>query len=127
MANKQRGELQIVVGEKTYVMRLTTNCACQMESASGRPFDQVIAGSLRGSLSDLRLFLWASLLSRQPEMTLEQVGDVIDEIGPKALKQQLDDLVALNSAEMSKAGSENPPEAQGGTGGNSTSTRGVAT
>lgn len=125
-ANKERGEMALVAGSKTYVMKLTTNAVCEMETLSGRTFDQVAAKLQNGSVSDVRLFLWAMLREHHRSMTLEDVGNVIDGAGGiMGIAQQLTELVNLNTGEVAALGKdqeENPLKAQAGIGANSTLT-----
>lgn len=124
VANRERGELPFQSGDTTYVMKLTTNGICQMETQSGRTFGDVIAGMQRDSHTDMRLFLWAMLQHHHPDLTLNEVGDIVDGFGIVGgrLKQTIQELIDLNTRDLptKKEGSGNPPEAQGGTGGSST-------
>lgn len=119
-ANQERGERPLVVGEVTYVLKVTSNAICEMETASGRTFDQIMTRIGRdGSYTDVRWFLWAALRARHPDLTVLAVGDLIDAAGGLgAIKTQLEALLTLNTAEATKAAptNGNPPEAQPGTG-----------
>lgn len=121
-ANKERGEHALVINSRTYVLKLTTNAVCEMETLSGRTFDQVLLRISHGSLSDVRLFFWAALQPHQPKITLVDVGNLIDAAGGLgAIKTQLDALLNLNTEEA-KGAEANPPEAQAGVGAGSTLT-----
>lgn len=115
-ANKERGELALNIEGQSYTLKLTTNAVCEMETLSGRTFDQVMLRIQHGSMSDIRLFFWAALQSHHPKVTLVDVGDLIDAAGGLgAVKTQLDTLLGINTEEA-KAAAPNPPAAQAGAG-----------
>jgi len=113
MANRARGELALVAGERTYTLRLTTNACCELEDyAGGRTWDQVTAGINRGSLKDVRLLFWAALRDPHPELatddpsSLTAIGTVIDEAGGiRVVLSRLRVLLQLNA--------DRPPEGAG--------------
>lgn len=118
-ANKERGELPLHIGGQTYVLKLTSNSACEMETLSGRTFGQILSRLHQGSITDVRLLLWGAMLARHPEITVLEVGELIDRAGGlEEVIKQLDQLLALNTEEASAAvtGTANPPKAQAGTG-----------
>ncbi len=122
MANRQRGELPITLNGQAYTLKLTTNALCLMEGCFSplRPFGVIVANVSRGSFSDLRAFLWASLQAHHPTLTLAAVGDLIDQCGGiEGLAKTLTDLVEANK---DAEGTDRPPAAQAGTGVSSTST-----
>lgn len=122
-ANKERGEIPLKVGDTTYVLKLTSNACCAMETASGRTFSQLLAGVANECLSDIRLMLWAMLQAHHPTLTLLDVGDLIDEAGGVLeVDKQLGLVVRVNTEEGKAAPKgRNPRKARArGTGGNST-------
>lgn len=124
-ANKERGEVALTVGDQSYVLKLTTNAVCEMETLSGRTFDQTLIRIQQGSLTDLRFFLWATLQEKHPTLTVLDVGRLIDDAGGLAgLKDKIEQVVGLNTEEASKPTSTdaNPPQAHAGTGASSTLT-----
>lgn len=99
-ANKERGELALQVGDKSYVMKMTPNSVCQMETLSGRSHDQTMQRIHEGWMTDVRLYLWASLIERQPQLTVLDVGNLIaDAGGLGGIKSQIEALVKLNTEE----------------------------
>jgi hypothetical protein len=129
-ANKERGELAIVVGDATYILKLTSNAMCEMEAASGRTVVQLMAtlrGGEGGNLTDTRWWLWGMLRAHHPELTLLDVGNLMDALGIAVVNAKLHQVFGLNTEEAPTAGPSNgnPPEAQPGTGGGSISTPAV--
>lgn len=105
MANRERGEFRLTVGGRTYTARLTTNAMAELEDVTnGRTWDQVMTGLLvRGSVKDLRHFLWAALRDQHPDVatmtpdSLRTIGGLIDEAGGMAgVIDQVRAFMALN-------------------------------
>lgn len=132
MANRERGEVLLSVGDREYRLVCTTNAQCEMEARLSTPEREVTSGDIyRGvtktSNTAVRAFLWACLLRhhRAEFPTIESVGDrVIDVIGLKAAtvaaseafersQPDADDVAALGKP-------KDPRRAAGGTGPRST-------
>lgn len=81
------GNIEIKSGETTYVLNYGSNAACRLESEMpDRSYGDVL-DELRGPnprVSTIREFVKAALVS-PAGLSLDQVGDVIDEIGGWAL------------------------------------------
>lgn len=62
-------------------LRYTMNALISMEEALGKPIGQLISDYNTGTIGfkDMRIIIWAGLLHENPDLTLEQVGDMIDE------------------------------------------------
>lgn len=139
MANRERGEFRLVAGEKSYLLRITTNACCELEDLAARPLDSVISGANRGHVRDVRLILWAALREHHPELatddkdSLKAVGTLIDAAGGlSGILAQVKALIALNADSGEKgtggaaAAGARPPHAQGGTGVSTTLTPSVS-
>jgi hypothetical protein len=83
MANHERGEVDLVARNKTYTLALTTNGACALEAASGRPLALIVKGALHYSLVDMRWMVWGALQEhhRDEIQTPEEAGRFIDDAG----------------------------------------------
>ncbi|HEY8342927.1 MAG TPA: hypothetical protein VIK75_08050 [Calditerricola sp.] len=75
-ANKHRGEVELKAGDKTYVLRYTTNSLVRLEDELGKP-----AMELGESFHEARALFWAGLLHAHPDLTMEQAGEIMDEVG----------------------------------------------
>ncbi len=132
MANRERGEFRLRVGDQAFTLRLTTNACAELEDLAGKPLDQVLKGLEEGRIASLREILWASLRDQHPEVaTLDadafrKIGDLVDRAGGiKEIRAQLRAFMKLND-EAPKDAAARPPVAPGtvaraGTGGSSTS------
>jgi len=116
MANRERGELTLVAGRTRYVLRLTTNSCCELESfADGRTSDDVIDGVNRGSFRDARLLLWMALRDQHPDIATDDpdclfaIGQIIDQAGGRAaVLERLRELVLLNTETEEVGGAARP-------------------
>jgi hypothetical protein len=120
MANPERGEQAFVVGDQTYIMRLTTAAARAVEARAGKTLRDIQLGAtLRGSVTDSCWLLWAALQNRHAATikTLEDVDRLVDEAGGfDAINAQLEQFMALNAAPDQNSNGEGdaarPPGAQ---------------
>jgi hypothetical protein len=107
MANKERGELRLSVGDQEYTLKLTTNACCEMEDRAGKVFDAVIAAASKGSLRDLRWLLWAMLQEYHSDtvITAQDVGKIIDRMGGLAkVAGKINEMLALNRDDAAAEG-----------------------
>ncbi|MEO8678149.1 MAG: hypothetical protein ABI665_03830 [Vicinamibacterales bacterium] len=128
MANKERGEMKLVAGDRTFKLRLTTNAVVEIEDISGgRTWDQVQLGLMRGSAKDMRLLFWGALrefhsdIATDDPKSLRAVGKLIDDAGGfEGLVEQMKAFIVLNQrqadTESDGRGGEaaplDPPNAQ---------------
>ena len=131
-ANPQRGEVTLPIGGKDYLLKVGTNELAKIEDATKEPVFTLITrlNTGRYSVKDVRILLWAAFQRHHP-MSLDQVGDLIDEAGGLAgLNQLITSLIQTTDVddEDKQAAQEggvteaDPPDAQGGTGDRSIST-----
>lgn len=129
-ANKARGEIPLQVGDKTYILKLTSNAMCELEGMFDLTMDQVMTGLQKGRLTECRALLWAMLQEHHPEITdLKMVGTMIDDAGGiVVVSDKLQAMWKLNTSEApplpvnGNGRRGNPRKAQRGTGVSSTST-----
>lgn len=84
MANPLRGEVPLPCGDQTYMLRFSINALASLEDELDMPIAAVAAllsdeSKLR--LGTLRLIFRAALSDRHPELSLEQVGDIMQAAG----------------------------------------------
>jgi hypothetical protein len=83
MANAEKGEVDLRVGLKTYTLCFSTNSISEVEQLrDGTAFtDIAIEWMGRKDISTLRLLTFGALRKHHPDLSLFDVGDIIDEIG----------------------------------------------
>jgi len=82
-------DFPLVVGEKTYTLRLGINAMCRLEEKLDKKVNaelfllSLVAACRKGSprLSDVRLALWAALGDHHPDISDKEVGQLIDDSG----------------------------------------------
>ena len=60
-ANPERGEVDIVVGEKTYTLRPTMNTLCALQKRTGQTYAQTLNSLTTLDLTSMRELLFALL------------------------------------------------------------------
>jgi len=83
MANPEKGEVDLKVGDKTYTLCFTTNSISEVEALSGGEAFTAIAVQWmqRQDISTLRLLTFGALRKHHDKLSLFDAGDIIDEIG----------------------------------------------
>jgi hypothetical protein len=72
---------------RSYTFRLTTSAMAELEDACSTSakrdmfFPEILERVLKGSAKYIRLFVWASLIEHHPELTVKDVGTLIDNAG----------------------------------------------
>jgi hypothetical protein len=122
MANAQKGEVDLVVGQgaekRTLILRLGTNAMAEIETLlDGADFATEIIPSLaqgRNRATYIRAVIWGAARQHQPKIDLLAVGDLIDEF-PSEIGEALRKLITL-AFPVPEGGAENPPKQSDGTG-----------
>lgn len=87
MANMVRGEVPFEHGGKSYTFKFGTNTQAIIESRVGMSVNKFMKEkSEQFGAGDLRLIFWAGLYQKH-RLTEEDVGDMIDEMGPEKVAQ----------------------------------------
>lgn len=127
MANPEKGEVDLVVGDKTYVLRIRTNTVCEIEAKSGKAWGDLWQDVKQTNIQSMRTLLFALLqpYHKKEFPTMDAVGDLIDQMhGTVDVFDVLLRILTVNKppAKDAKEGDANPPVAQPGTGTSSIST-----
>ncbi len=141
MANREKGEVDLVIAGETYRLCLDTNAMAHVENLFSTPekdvsFFQVFSKLGTGSIRHMRGILWGALQKHHPNLSVNDVGDLIQKAG--GFSKFGDEFTrAMEDAGMStiadkadleelgvNANGQNPPVAQSrGRGGRSSATR----
>lgn len=111
MTNPVKGEVTFVSNDKTYTFKLGTNAQVMLEQKVKMPMSKFLKQDRLEDLgiADLRLIFWAGLF-RQHQLTEDEVGDIIDDIGPGKVSEIF--LEAFESASVKAengSATANPP------------------
>lgn len=129
MANPQRGEVALTVGDQAYTLVLDLSAICELEGVFSTPkqivtFPEIVAAVLRLSYRHIRGFVWAALRKHHPDVTLAQAGTLIEAAG--GVDAFFETILALHQSTQPDAedAADRPRKARpvSGTGAPSTST-----
>lgn len=86
MVNRERGEVSLTVGERTYTLVLNTNAMAAIEDHLSTPLREVTWESFweriaKGSVRAIRVLLWGMARKYHPELTVEAIGELVDSVG----------------------------------------------
>lgn len=86
MANPERGEVALTIGDRTYTLVLDMDGICQAEAALSSPgqivsITEIFYGAAIGSQRHARVLVWASLRRHHPDLSLERAGELMGEFG----------------------------------------------
>jgi hypothetical protein len=104
MANPQRGQVSIKAGSQTLIVKFSTNAICEAEGEAKKSFGELVDALASVDFRAMRVLLWAGTKERDPSMTLEKAGDLIDDIEPLELLPKLNEAIELAYPKTAKAG-----------------------
>jgi hypothetical protein len=75
MANKQRGIVEVEL-DKVRHIRYTMNALAEIEDRLGVPLSEM--KDVKMTIKNVRVILWAGLIHEDKDLTLEEVGEMVD-------------------------------------------------
>lgn len=86
MANREKGEIPVVIAGISYTLVMNHAAMIAAEDAVSTPdrevtWDEFVARVARGSAKAFRVFIWAMFQKYHRELSLDQVGELIDAAG----------------------------------------------
>lgn len=136
MANSHKGEVDLIVGEQSYRLKLGTASAIEFQEMFSTPeepadIDQLMLHLRRGRLKYVVAYLCAAMQKFHPGTTTNDVEELLDTARPEDIQNVLQQLgVSMTPAqedlaELAKGVKANPRKARAsrGTGGSSSSRR----
>ena len=119
MANRERGAVEIEALGRTLTLRFSFNAMCEIEEHFDKSFDDVME-SLNGKsrrLTTLRGVLWGALGENEPRPSLDEIGTVIDDVGPAEIGEALGNAFQAAFPQPEEGKAKNPRKAsKAGTG-----------
>ena len=107
MANQERGEVPIAIGGRSYTLRLSINSICELEGELERRhldsnYQTFFVKVRDGSIGAARLLLWACLRDKHPNVTVDDVGGFMEELGDlSAIFQALSQAMGVSQPDPS--------------------------
>jgi hypothetical protein len=86
MANKQRAFVEVQLDKKRH-FRFTMNALEIIEDELGFGLHEMEGKNLK--MKEIKLIMWAGLLHEDPDLTLEQLGNMIDTENMKYVQEQM--------------------------------------
>ncbi len=126
MANRERGEISVKVGEKDYTLRPTFDAICEYEKLTGQTPEQFFDDFDRGRFAGIRASVWCVLQDEHSDeiKTLKDASRWIEDAGGLlVVVAHLKQLRDINATPVEE-GKTNPPKARAGTGRRSSKARG---
>lgn len=105
MANQERGEMTLVCGAQTFVLRLTTNACCELEARSGKTYEEHLRDwNKLHRVTAFRWLVWVCLQDQHAEVakTPEMVGPILDGCDQKQVMKVMAAFIAMNNDEVKK-------------------------
>lgn len=122
MANLQKGEVSLPVGDAIYTLSFSVNAFCHLEEVyDGRPFKELaqeLSNPDKVSMTMLRNFVHAALLDHHPEVDIRETGRIITQAGglEVMMTKVVEGLTASMPPAKGKRGSRPPKPGEDGTG-----------
>lgn len=115
MANPEEGEADLVVGDRTLVLRFPVRSINEAEKVLGTVWYDLapsLADPIRVPLDVWATLLWAGCRSRQPAFTLDDAWEVMEKLRRTAKVQEaLLEALQLAFPQTEGPATENPPPA----------------
>jgi hypothetical protein len=119
MANREKGEVSLPLLGRTLTLVMNTNAQASIEEATGETWDAFFERMLdpkSARILDVRMVVWGMTRKYHPELTLAQVGELIDEIGgvPGVARLLMGPMVEASTpdkADVEALGLARPPKA----------------
>lgn len=113
MGNRQRGEVSFEADNKNWTMKIDTNAMCMIEDLTGKGIAEIgqILSNPKTSTITLVRTVFQSSLSKKHELTTEEVGELMDELGIKKVGDLIGQAFKLAFPEQKKKeGAEGAPQ-----------------
>lgn len=112
MANPNRGQVALTVGELELKLSFSVNALCELEDLLGQPVAKIAAGlkdpeNVR--LATVRALVWAALRDHHDEVTLKGAGTIASDAGVPAVMAAVGKAFSLAFPEAKE--NARPPKA----------------
>lgn len=112
MANPNRGEVALLVGDQEYKLAFSINAICELEDAMDMPVAKIAdrlndAENIRMSL--IRTVVWAALRDHHEDVSAKEAGRIASTVGVPAVMEAIGKAFTLAFPEAQ--GKANPQKA----------------
>lgn len=109
MANAERGEVVLAVGDERYTLRMSINAVAEIEDLTDKGINELVAmvrDPANFRISTWRVLLWGALREFHP-CSIEEAGEIMGRAGVDLIVAKLGEAMAAAFPE-SKGAAENP-------------------
>lgn len=105
MSNVNRSTVTREISGKEYSFKLGTNAICNIEQTLSKPFSEIIEDIESGKVSMivLRTMLLFALKKNHPQTSLEEAGDICDDLGAMGAGELIGECIACAFPEATLA------------------------
>lgn len=115
MANPNRGEVTLTVGDQEYTLSFSINAICELEDVLDAPVAKIADGLNDAStvrMSMVRTVIWAALRDHHEDVSIKEAGLIATAAGIPAVMDAIGKAFSLAFPDASEAkGKANPPNA----------------
>lgn len=114
MANPNRGEVDLIAGDQTFIMRMSINAVVNLEDHFDMGINQIaqkLSDPERMRIRDLRTIVLHTLKEHNPDLTELQAGEIVGKAGFAATGEAIQKAMQAAFPDA-KAGAERPPKAK---------------
>ena len=101
MANRQRGYVEIEL-DKPRKLRFTLNALSEIEDKLGVSFTEIGEVLKKPKMKDLLVVLWAGLIHEDEDLTIKEVGNMIDISDLEMVSEKLGEAFAAATGEVNQ-------------------------
>lgn len=94
MANKHRGIVEVELGGKVRNLRYTMNALAEIEDKLGVAMADM--KDIKMTIKNVRVILWAGLIHEDKELTIEEVGDMVDMSNFEEVQEKVAEAFAMS-------------------------------
>ena len=103
------GSYEVEVNGERLVLALSMNAMCAAEQESGKSFSQILTAMNGGEFGSIRLLFWAVLRKAKPGLTMDDAGEMIDQMGLTTVIKSLTRVIENSGLIEKDANAKNPP------------------
>lgn len=119
MAHLLKGEVAInLADDESYTLVYSVNAIIALEQETGLPITRIgeFLGGEAFSFGNARTFFWAGLIEHQPDMSQDDAGSIMSQLGIETALVMATDALKASLPQEAAKGTSRPRKAPGGIG-----------